>query len=130
MLTFGAGSTAVARQQDGIIALQLRTVLFDVLTIYFPEHFATTDFLLPNRKGGKTQNRRVITSPILKVLNLNFSATTAECKVIRSELCQPVSVRIVGTYRFTGALDAMHDAEGFPQIWVPRVLQRVKPASE
>lgn len=52
MLTFGAGSTAVARQQDGIVALQLRTVLFDVLTIYFPKHFATPDFLLPNRKRG------------------------------------------------------------------------------
>lgn len=89
---------------------------------------------LPRRtfccQTGRGENRRVITSPILKVLNSNFSAATAECKVIWSELRQPVSVRIVGTYRFTGALDTVHDAEGFPQIWVPRVLQRVKPASE
>lgn len=35
-----------------------------------------------------------------------------------------------GTYRFAVALDTMHDAKGFSQIWVPCVLQRVKATSK
>lgn len=34
------------------------------------------------------------------------------------------------TYRFALALDAVHDAEGLPQVWVPCVLQGIKPTSE
>lgn len=55
MLTFGAGFTAVPWQQDRIVTVQVWTVLLDVLTVYFPKHFATTALLLPGeKKKGET----------------------------------------------------------------------------
>lgn len=53
MITFGTGFTAVPREQDGIITVQVWTVLFDVLTVYFPKHLATTALLLPGKKNRK-----------------------------------------------------------------------------
>lgn len=35
-----------------------------------------------------------------------------------------------GTYRFAVAQNAVHDAEGLPQIWMPRVFQGIKSTTE
>lgn len=53
MLTSGAGLAAVPREQDGVVAVQLRAVLLDVLTVDFPKHFATTALLLPDTETEK-----------------------------------------------------------------------------
>lgn len=54
MVTFRAGSTAVSWQQDGIVTLRGWAVLFNVLTVYFPKHLATTTLLLEEKHTRET----------------------------------------------------------------------------
>lgn len=68
IVTFGAGFTAVPWEQDGIIAVQVRTVLFDILTVYFPKHLATTTFLLPE---GRRRRKKTDTSVSHKISSEN-----------------------------------------------------------
>lgn len=62
MITFGAGFTAVSWEQDGIITVHVWAVLFDILTVDFPKHLATTALLLPE---ANQRNRHVSRSPNL-----------------------------------------------------------------
>lgn len=43
---------------------------------------------------------------------------------------EPPAPTSADTYRLAVALDAVHDAKGFSQVWVPCVLQGVKPTTE
>lgn len=133
MLTFGAGFTAVPWQQDRIVTVQVWTVLLDVLTVYFPKHFATTALLLPEKKG---RNRHVNRSPnlIWKHTALN-SVFLGQQLIPNSSGVRASSAETLGqsedeTYRFAVALDTVHDTKGLPQIWMPCVLQGIKSASK
>lgn len=86
ILTFGASFTAVAWEKDGIVTVQFWTVLFDVLTVYFPKHFATTALLLPEKKTKKP-TRHSLSKSQLKTHSTEFclSGTKVDCKFIWSE---------------------------------------------
>lgn len=108
----------MAWEQHGTVALGLRTVLFDVLAVDFPKHFAATSLLLQN---GKIKRPQV------------FFLTASRETLLKESSSSGLFVHthsVAGTHRFAVALDAVHDTEGFSQIWVPCVLQRVKPTSE
>lgn len=113
MVTFRAGLTAVPRQQDGIITVVVRAVLLDVLTVYFPKHLPTTTLLL------QTPKKHTVGTFV-------STATNYSLQISLYVRC----VCVCKTYRFTVALDTVHDAEGLPQVRVPCVLQGIKLTSE
>lgn len=103
MLTFGAGFTAVPWQQDRIVTVQVWTVLLDVLTVYFPKHFATTALLLPGEKGEK-QTRQSLSKSHLKTQSAEFCppGSTADCKLIWSQSYSS-SAEMTGRRKLTGS---------------------------
>ena len=86
MITVRAGFTAVPWEQDGFIAVHLGTVLFDILTVYFPEHLATTALLLPEENQRNRHVRQSLIKSHLKTHSEVFclSEATVDYKFIWS----------------------------------------------
>lgn len=125
----------MAREEHRIVTVQVGTILLDVFAVYFPKHFATTTLLLPMGEK-KPKNREADTLTTVQISVLSFAFLQGRL-IGKSSGIPPVIPEIRrterlrnGTYRFAVAQNAVHDAEGLPQIWMPRVLQRIKSTTE